>query len=151
MGAKKLEHLQQGLIAACKLGCGYAVLAFIVLYFFGRYFAMIFLDAGDVTCLDNAHMFLIYNSMFYIPLALVNIVRFLIQGMGFSMFAVLAGVMEMIGRTLVATLLVPLWGFTAICLASPIAWILADAFLIPAYIIVRNRLRKIFNGQVEVY
>ena len=151
VGAKKLEHLQQGLIAACKLGCGYAVLAFIVLYFFGRYFAMIFLDAGDVTCLDNAHMFLIYNSMFYIPLALVNIVRFLIQGMGFSMFAVLAGVMEMIGRTLVATLLVPLWGFTAICLASPIAWILADAFLIPAYIIVRNRLRKIFNGQVEVY
>ncbi len=151
VGAKKLEHLQQGLVAAIKLGCGYAIFAFVVLYFFGRYFAMIFLDAADITCLDNAHLFLIYNSLFYIPLALVNIVRFLIQGMGFSMFAVLAGVMEMIGRTLVATLLVPVLGFTAICLASPVAWILADAFLIPAFIIVRNKLRKIFNGQVEVY
>ena len=89
--------------------------------------------------------------MFYIPLALVNIVRFMIQGMGYSMFAILAGVMEMIGRTLVATLLVPVLGFTAICLASPVAWILADAFLIPAFIIVRNRLKKIFSGQVEVY
>ncbi|WP_022778228.1 MATE family efflux transporter [Butyrivibrio sp. AE3009] len=151
VGAKKLDHLSQGLVAAIKLGCGYAILAFVVLYFFGRNFAMIFLDAGEVSCLDNAHLFLIFNSMFYIPLALVNIVRFLIQGMGYSMFAILAGVMEMIGRTLVATLLVPLIGFNAICLASPVAWVLADAFLIPAFIIVRNRLKKIFNGQVEVY
>ncbi len=151
VGAKKLDHLQQGLVAAVKLGAGYSILAFVVLYFFGRYFAMIFLDAGDVACLDNAHLYLIVNSAFYIPLALVNIVRFLIQGMGFSLFAVLAGVMEMIGRTLVAVVLVPIFGFPAICFASPIAWILADIFLIPAYISVKNRLKKIFRGQVEVY
>ena len=112
---------------------------------------MIFLDASEATCLDNAHLFLIYNGLFYIPLALVNIVRFLIQGMGYSMFAVLAGVMEMIGRSAMAILMVPHIGFTAICLASPVAWILADAFLIPAFIIVRNRLQKIFSGQVEIY
>ncbi len=151
VGAKKIEHLQQGLVAAVKLGCGYAIAAFIVLYFFGRTFAMIFLDSGDTACLDNAHLYLIINAAFYIPLALVNIVRFLIQGMGFSMFAVLAGVMEMIGRTLVAVVLVPIFGFPAICFASPIAWILADAFLIPAYISVKNKLKRIFSGQVEIY
>jgi putative MATE family efflux protein len=151
VGAKKLDHLSQGLRAAVKIGSIYSVIAFVVLYFFGRNFAMIFLSASEVTCLDNAHLFLIWNGVFYIPLALVNIVRFLIQGMGYSMFAVLAGVMEMIGRTLAATLLVRYLGFTAICLASPIAWILADAFLIPAFIHVRNKLQKIFNGQVEVY
>ncbi|WP_026652592.1 MATE family efflux transporter [Butyrivibrio proteoclasticus] len=151
VGAKKLDHLSQGLVAAIKLGCGYAVLAFIVLYFFGRNFAMLFLDASEVKCLDDAHLFVIYNSMFYVPLALVNIVRFLIQGMGFSMFAVIAGIMEMIGRTAVAVLLVPKVGYVAICFASPVAWVLADAFLIPAFIIVRNKLRKIFSGQVEVY
>ncbi len=151
VGAKKLEHLQQGLVAAVKLGCTYALVAFVVLYFFGRTFAMIFLDAKDAACLDNAHLYLIVNAAFYIPLALVNIVRFLIQGMGFSMFAVLAGVMEMIGRTLVAVVLVPIFGFPAICFASPIAWILADAFLVPAYISVKNRLKRIFSGQVEQY
>lgn len=151
VGAKKLDHLTMGLGAAVKIGSIYSILAFVILAFFGRNFAMIFLDASEVTCLDNAHLFLIYNSLFYIPLALVNIVRFLIQGMGYSMFAVLAGVMEMIGRSLVAVLLVPHFGFTAICLASPVAWILADAFLIPAFITVRNKLQRIFNGQVEVY
>lgn len=151
VGAKKLDHLTQGLKAAVKIGSIYSVIAFVILSFFGRNFAMIFLNASEVTCLDNAHLFLIYNSLFYIPLALVNIVRFLIQGMGYSMFAILAGVMEMIGRSLMATLLVPKIGFTAICLASPMAWILADAFLIPAFIIVRNKLQRIFSGQVEVY
>ena len=151
VGAKKLEHLQQGLFAAVKLGCAYSILAFVVLYFFGANFSMIFLEADDITCLDNAHLYLIVNSAFYIPLALVNIVRFLIQGMGYSMFAILAGVMEMVGRTVVAVALVPHFGFPAICFASPIAWILADAFLIPAYIHVRNKLNKIFSGQVEVY
>ncbi len=151
VGAKKLDHLQDGLMAAVKLGCGYAIIALLVLYFFGRSFAMIFLDANDASCLDNAHLYLIINAAFYIPLALVNIVRFIIQGMGYSMFAVLAGVMEMVGRTLVAVLLVPMFGFPAICFASPIAWILADAFLIPAYISVKNKLKKIFNGQVEIY
>ena len=151
VGAKKLDHLTMGLRAAVKIGSIYSILAFVVLAFFGRNFAMIFLNASEVACLDNAHLFLIYNSLFYIPLALVNIVRFLIQGMGYSMFAVLAGVMEMIGRSLVAVFLVPYLGFTAICLASPVAWILADAFLIPAFITVRNKLQRIFNGQVEVY
>ena len=151
VGAKKMDHLTKGLYAAIKIGSVYSVIAFVVLVFFGRNFSMIFLDASEVTCLDNAHLFLIYNSLFYIPLALVNIVRFLIQGMGYSMFAVLAGVMEMIGRSAMAILMVPHIGFTAICLASPMAWILADAFLIPAFIIVRNRLQKIFNGQVEIY
>ena len=151
VGAKKLDHLSQGLVAAIKLGCGYSVIAFVVLYFFGRYFAMLFLNASEIQCLDMAHLFIIYNSAFYIPLALVNIVRFLIQGMGFSLFAVIAGVMEMIGRTVMALVLVPHIGFVAVCLASPIAWILADAFLIPAFLRVRAKLNKIFTGQVEVY
>lgn len=151
VGAKQLDHLQNGLVAAIKLGCAYSLIAFVVLYFFGRSFAMIFLEAGDVACLDNAHLYLIINSAFYIPLALVNIVRFLIQGMGFSLFAVLAGVMEMIGRTIVAVVLVPIFGFPALCFASPIAWILADAFLIPAYISVKKKLARIFRGQVEIY
>ncbi len=151
VGAKKLDHLSDGLRAAVKLGSVYSVIAFVVLYLFGRNFAMIFLDASEVACLDNAHLFLICNSIFWIPLALVNIVRFLIQGMGYSMFAVLAGVMEMIGRTAVALIFVPKFGFLAICFANPAAWILADAFLIPAFFSVRGKLQRIFSGQVEVY
>ena len=57
----------------------------------------------------------------------------------------MAGVFEMVARTLAALLLVPVFGFTGVCLASPLAWLFADAFLIPAYISVRRRLDKMMG------
>ena len=38
---------------------------------------------------------------------------------------------------------VPLFGFTAACFASPVAWISADLFLIPAAILCIRHLRKL--------
>ena len=52
--------------------------------------------------------------------------------MGFSTFAILAGVLEMIARSVVGRFFVPGIGYTAACFASPAAWICADLFLIPA-------------------
>ena len=93
--------------------------------------------------IGNVYLFLLINSAFYIPLAFVNIVRFLIQGMGYSKFAILAGVCEMVGRIIASLVLVPLIGFVGICIASPIAWIMADLFLVPAYCHTINRMKKI--------
>lgn len=87
-------------------------------------------------------LFLTLATAFYFPLALVNIIRFMIQGVGFPFFAILAGVFEMVARALAGFVLVPQLGFMGSCLGSPIAWILADAFLIPAYFHVRKRLRR---------
>ena len=77
----------------------------------------------------------------YIPLLFVNIVRLSIQGMGFTQVAMFAGVAEMIARTGVAVLLVPVLGFTGACLANPMAWLLADAFLIPCFAHIMRRMK----------
>ena len=88
---------------------------------------------------------MLINSAFYIPLAFVNIVRFLIQGMGYSKFAILAGVFEMVARTVVAFTLVPVFRFNGACMANPCAWVAADIFLIPAFIYCSRRLKKRFG------
>ena len=98
VGAKKLNRLGEGLKACSVLGIVYSVIAFIVLLLFGDILASLFVDAGETALLANAKLFLIVNGAFYIPLAFVNIVRFMIQGMGFSTFAILAGVCEMVAR-----------------------------------------------------
>ena len=86
--------------------------------------------------------FIMASALFYIPLTGVNVYRFCIQGMGFSVFAILAGVFEMLARTLVAILLIPHIGFNGACLANPAAWIAADLFLIPAFIHCCNKLKR---------
>ncbi len=145
VGAKKLERLGEGLKSCIQLGIAFSVIAFVVLYFFGSHLAALFVEDAGEEMLANAGKFLMINSSFYIPLALVNIIRFMIQGMGFSTFAILAGVFEMVARTLAGLVLVPVFGFTGACFASPLAWVFADVFLIPAYIHVRRRLQRSLN------
>ena len=142
VGAGKIDRISAGLKSCSILGIGYSILAFIVLLFTGEYLAMFFVSNASAEVISNAHLFLIINSAFYIPLAFVNIVRFLIQGMGYSKFAILAGVFEMVARTLVGFAFVPVFGFTAACFASPVAWIFADIFLFPAYFHVFKKTKR---------
>lgn len=142
VGAGKLERLGKGLKSCVMLGAGYSVIALLVSIFFGGTLATLFVEGTETAIIDNVKLFLIMNTAFYFPLALVNIIRFLIQGMGFPTFAILAGVFEMIARALAGFLLVPAFGFVGSCLGSPIAWVLADAFLIPAYFHVSRVLRR---------
>lgn len=147
MGAGKPERIRQGLKEASMMGCIYAVIAFAVLFFAGRYVALLFVDASETAILDNVQLMLTVNSAFYIPLAFVNIVRFLIQGVGFSGLAIFSGVCEMIARALAGFLLVPLFGFPAVCFANPLAWVFADLFLFPAYFTIMHRVEDYLAGR----
>jgi len=42
----------------------------------------------------------------------------------------------------VAFIFIPLLGYMAACYASPLAWIFADAFLIPAFFKCMKRLKR---------
>lgn len=140
VGAGKLERLGKGMRCCIILGTVYAVLAFTFLLFFGKNLAALFIEPDQMEILNNVHLYLLLNSAFYIPLTLVNTIRFLIQGMGFSRFAILSGLFEMTARTLVAWLVVPRWGFPGVCLANATAWLFADMFLIPAFFHCKRRL-----------
>lgn len=145
VGAKKMERIRDGLKSCSILGIGYSVVAFAVLFFTGGNLAAFFVENAKAEIIQNVHLFLIINSAFYIPLAFVNIVRFLIQGMGYSKFAILAGVFEMVARALVGFAFVPVFGYPAACFASPVAWIFADCFLFPAYFHVYKKTKKILG------
>lgn len=145
VGAKRLDRINQGLKASSIIGCVYCVLAFVVIYFFGKPLVGLFIsqDSADrQVVIDMAQQFLIINSVLYIPLLFVNIVRFSIQGLGYTMIAMIAGLMELVGRAVVAMLLVPSLGYDAACFANPVAWILADLFLFPCYFSCIRKLRK---------
>lgn len=145
MGAGNLERLNKGLKSCSLLGLLYSFLAVAIIFGAGRQLLLLFLDAGEEAILEEAYFYVCRNVVFYFPLALVNIVRFLIQGMGFSRLAVFAGAFEMLARGLAGFVLVPVFGFVAVCYANPLAWIFADLFLIPAYFYVRKRSEKILG------
>ena len=139
IGAGKLERISEGIKKSMIIGSVYSIVALMISVFFGKSLALLFVNENEIEILAKVSENLIIVAAFYIPLCIVNVVRFTIQGMGYSTFAILAGVCEMIARALCGFILVPIFGYVAVCLASPIAWIFADAFLIPAYKYVINK------------
>ena len=137
IGASKPERVHRGVMDSAALGIAYSVVIFAVLYFWGGTLSGLFLDTADAqtaaAILPLSRKYLITFSAFYVPLLFVNLLRFTIQGLGFSNLAVAAGVMEMVARGVFGLCLVPYLGFDAVCFASPAAWLMADAFLFPAY------------------
>ena len=139
VGAGKWERLHQGIRACVLLAAVYSAGSLGALWLFGDGLNMLFLDGESAHLLPLARQCLLTNAAFYLLLSLVNIFRFMIQGMGFSPLATLAGVLEMIARAGVACL-VPALGFPAACFASPAAWLMAGVFLVPAYFWCCRRL-----------
>lgn len=145
VGAAKIKRLGQGVRSAMIIGSIYSVLSLVALYFTTDYIALLFVNASETTIIALTRQFILASACFYIPLTGVNVVRFCIQGMGFSVFAISAGILEMIGRAFAAIILIPNIGFMGACLASPIAWIAADAFLFPAFIHCAKKLNARHN------
>ncbi len=150
VGAARIDRLNTGLFWGCVMGFVYSFIAFFVLFFFESTITQFFMSRNEsaetvMEVTRNIRFYILTNSASYILLALVNIVRFMIQGMGFSKLAIFAGAFELIGRAAIGILFVPIFGFKAGCFASPLAWVLADAFLIPAYFASRKKLLKMLS------
>ena len=142
MGAGKIDRIGKGLKSAVLMGWGVSIICFLIAVLFGKQLTLLFVDAGETEIIAYSYQFLLFCIGGYCLLTLVNTVRFTIQGMGFSVFAILSGIMEMIARILAATVVVQMIGFAGTCLAHPMAWLFADVFLIPAFFWCRKKVAK---------
>lgn len=134
LGAGKYDRIRQGTYACTFVGLCYCVVHILIAVYGTHYAIMLFMSP------EEAQSVLVYtqkmctcNALLSPLLMLVNVFRLAIQGMGFSKMALCAGVLEMIARTCVGIWLVPRFGYTAACFASPLAWLFADLFLVPAF------------------
>ena len=140
IGARKLHRVHQGLKAAGIMGGVYCVAVFAIMVLFGRQLLGLFVSSSDMEVIALAYRYMCVNTACFLLLLGVNIFRLTIQGMGFTRIAMIAGVMEMIARTAVAMILVPVFGFDGACVSNPAAWLFADIFLIPCYVRITKKL-----------
>ena len=145
IGAKKLDRISKGMRTCVAFGLIYSAIAFFLIKYLGPTLLSLFIGAEETSVLADAQYFIMHWVAFCAPLTFVYVFRFMIQGLGFSKLAVFAGVFEMLARGLISLFWIPAAGFEAVCFASPVAWIAADVFLVPAYLWVRKKLHREFG------
>ncbi|MBO4315280.1 MAG: MATE family efflux transporter [Prevotella sp.] len=149
VGAQTITRIKEGIFAAVKVTMVYFVLTIAIIYPFADEMMTLFVNVNHVSdafspteIVDNAALFMRIANYFYPVLGLLTILRYSIQGMGYSNLSMLSGVMEMIARCSVSLWLVPAFHFLGVCYGDPVAWVAADLFLVPAFIYVFKKVKR---------
>lgn len=142
LGAGRIDRIKKGTLAAVIIGISYSIFALVAVIFVRVPLIKLFVDEPVPEMVDMAALHVIITTGSLTFLVFVNVLRFVIQGVGFSTFAILAGVFEMIARTIAGLVFIPAFDFVGACVASPFAWLLADCFLVPAFFYVMHRLER---------
>ena len=145
MGAGNVPRIRQGFKASTIIGIIYAFIAAALVMTVGKYMSYLFVSEDVELIMDSVDIYLKCVGTFFIPLAIVNIYRNGIQGLGYGLLPMMAGVAELVGRGVVAVIAAGQKSYFGVCLASPAAWVLASVLLIGMYYyIVKIDLKKIF-------
>ena len=145
MGAGNVPRIRQGFKACTVIGIVYAVVSAALVMTVGKYMTYLFVSEDVGVIMDSVNIYLWCVGIFFIPLAVVNIYRNGIQGLGYGLLPMMARVAELVGRGVVAVIAAGRKSYLGVCLASPAAWVLASVLLIAMYYyIVKIDLKKIF-------
>lgn len=141
-GAHRMDRIRQGVREVMLCSVAFSLVAMGIVLLFGKDFAYLFLSNAQPEIYGLVQQFLTITGFFFVPLALIYVYRNTLQGIGYSKAAMGSGLMEMIGRVLVALFLLPSLGFFGACFASPVAWSFADLFLVPMYFYAMAKIEK---------
>lgn len=152
MGAGKYTRIRKGFKNATLMGFAYAIVTGVIIFFGGKYMTVFFVSENLNQIMGYVDIYLRCVSVSFLPLVIVNLYRNGIQGMGYGLLPMTAGIAELIGRSGAALIASHFGSYMGICLASPAAWVLAGTLLIVMYfkIMKGKKDREIQTGYVEV-
>lgn len=149
VGAGKFKRIRQGFKSATIISVTYALICGVLTFFWGSHLTGLFVSDNLDAVVGLVDIYLKCASLFFIPLAIVNVFRNGIQGMGYGMMPMMGGVAELVGRIAVAVPASRMKSYLGICLASPVAWVLAGGLFLIMYwfILKRNKTSASRGGE----
>lgn len=139
-GAGKMQRIKDGIRDGLLIQIIYSAVIWGVLLVLNRPLVYLVLGENTSVIARDAGRYLFICSCLFVFHGSLMIFRNTLQGMGYSIHAIISGVWELAGRSLGGWMAVHAAGFTAVCLANPFAWIFALIYciILVAYMIRRN-------------
>lgn len=132
-GAKKYERVYEGYRKGTMIMVSITIVMMLVMQLFGGNITALFVSEPDV--IELGALGLRINSMFYVTLGMIYVVRGVLTGVGDAFFALFNGIVEVIGRFTIPILMTKYMGFgeTGIWLSTGAVWALSAAGAIFRY------------------
>lgn len=124
-GSKNIARIKAGIKSGIIIQGGYSLISLLVILVTKHWLIATVIGTTRGTVYAKTDQYLTTISFFFLLHGLLMIFRNTIQGLGYSMYAIISGMGELIGRACAGYLAVAGWGFTAICYSNQLAWSLA--------------------------
>ena len=98
IGAGDVPRIRRGFRATTWIGVIYSFAAAALVMTVGKYMTYLFVSEDVELIMDSVDLYLKCAGSLFIPLAIVNIYRNGIQGLGYGLLPMMAGVAELVGR-----------------------------------------------------
>ena len=132
-GAIKFKRIRLGVIQTSIINIVLSFIMAFVMRIWGTDIIGAFIGTKSKEIIDIAHNYLLISTIFYFFLGQIFIYRNALQGMGETIFPLLACSAELVMRIFAAVYLAMKFGYVGIFYAGPIAWISASAIMFFGY------------------
>lgn len=128
IGAGKTDRVKQGMRSAMQISGIVSVILLAVFWLGGSLVMSIFVPDQDIISLASSGIRI--TSLFFMALGVVQVLRYLLNGAGDSVYALVNGIVEIIARIGFAFLLtaVPFIGMWGIWLTTGLTWLVTAVF-----------------------
>ena len=141
LGAGRRSRIGQSVRAALKIYFVWWLFVLAFTFLLGEPVLRLITGSSDARIISNAMLYLKISVPIIPPMAVLVILRNMLQGIRHTVEPLLASALELIGKVIFAVWLVPVWGYRAVCFCEPTTWIICFVFILLAVWRCRNDLQ----------
>lgn len=132
LGAGRRSRIWQSVRAALKIYFVWWLFVLAFTFLLGEPVLRLITGSSDARIISNAMLYLKISVPIIPPMAVLVILRNMLQGIRHTVEPLLASALELIGKVIFAVWLVPAWGYRAVCFCEPTTWIICFVFILLA-------------------
>lgn len=141
LGANKKDRIWKGIKSAFVVIFSVVILENIIVFFFAKPMIVNLTGSDNELLIATAVKYMRINLPFYFPLAVLLVLRSTLQGMNRKLIPLMASATEVIGKFIFAGILVPIFGYTGVCFAEPITWVIGGILVGTDFVIAARKLK----------
>ena len=142
MGACKYNRIRKGVWQWTIVTVISAVIGGLTAVGFGRPLCGLFIKNKSAETMNAAMVYLRTVTVYFIPLFIIFVFRNALQGMGKPFMPLMAGVFELMARSISSMILPKISGYKGVCMINPSAWLAASIPLLITFIVVMHQFKK---------
>lgn len=132
LGAGRRSRIWQSVRAALKIYFVWWLFVLAFTFLLGEPVLRLITGSSDARIISNAMLYLKISVPIIPLMAVLVILRNMLQGIRHTVEPLLASALELIGKVIFAVWLVPVWGYRAVCFCEPTTWIICFVFILLA-------------------